>query len=179
MRLKFVTLLMLLCLAKTINVAAATTNTIGIVNSKIENEHIEKAIEQTPKRQAEIIKQKELRKKKIEREKRKRIAAKRRKETRCWKECGGTFKITCYWIGEDSWGYQTATGIRSRAYETVAVDPNVIPLGSRIKVVFKDGTKRYYHVVDTGSAVKGNVVDVFTETRRDDCWYGAKVYIKR
>lgn len=70
----------------------------------------------------------------------------------------GTFKITVYTPGSDggSWGYQTATGVRSQHLKTCAVDPKVIPLGSTIYV---NGLTLL--ACDTGSAVKGNVIDIF------------------
>ena len=71
----------------------------------------------------------------------------------------GNFKVTYYWPGEDNWGHRTATGVRSSNLYTVAVDPNVIPLGSKILI---DGEE--YLAVDVGGLVKGDHVDIFTET---------------
>ena len=85
----------------------------------------------------------------------------------------GDFKVTYYWPGEDKWGYQTATGVRSSHLYTVAVDPNVIPLGSKILI---DGEE--YIAVDTGNKIKGDVVDIFTEYPIHEC-YHAHVEIVR
>ncbi len=52
----------------------------------------------------------------------------------------------------------TATGTRPR-WGTVAVDPNYIPLGSRLLIDGFEGT--VFTAEDTGSAVKGWVVDVW------------------
>lgn len=70
----------------------------------------------------------------------------------------GKFKITVYTPGSDggTWGYQTATGVRSQHLRTCAVDPKVIPLGSTIHI---NGLTLL--ACDTGSAVKGNVIDIF------------------
>lgn len=70
----------------------------------------------------------------------------------------GQFKITVYTPGSDGgvWGYQTATGVRSQHLQTCAVDPDVIPLGSTIEV---NGLTLL--ACDTGSAVQGNVIDIF------------------
>lgn len=70
----------------------------------------------------------------------------------------GQFKITVYTPGSDGgvWGYQTATGVRSKHLQTCAVDPDVIPLGSTIEV---NGLTLL--ACDTGSAVQGNVIDIF------------------
>lgn len=43
---------------------------------------------------------------------------------------------------------------------SVAVDPAVIPLGSDVLVDYGDGDIRYYRADDTGSAVKGNHIDL-------------------
>lgn len=48
---------------------------------------------------------------------------------------------------------------------SIAVDPNVIPLGSNVLIVFDENKhKKYtgiYKAVDTGSAIKGNKIDIF------------------
>ena len=44
---------------------------------------------------------------------------------------------------------------------TMAVDPNVIPLGSRIVVIYEDGTIEHGRAEDTGGAIKQNRLDVF------------------
>ena len=60
------------------------------------------------------------------------------------------------------WGYQTATGVKSEGLKTCAVDPSVIPLGTTILV---DGI--CLKAVDTGSAVKGNVIDIFYDGTKE------------
>ena len=68
----------------------------------------------------------------------------------------GTFKITQYNPSSDygKWGYQTATGERSRHLATCATDWSVIPKGSIIIVGDLE-----LKVVDNG--VRGRVIDVF------------------
>lgn len=59
---------------------------------------------------------------------------------------------------------------------TVAVDPKVIPLGSKLYI---DGYG-YGKALDVGSAIKGNRIDVFMETEREARKWGSrkvKVYI--
>ena len=51
----------------------------------------------------------------------------------------------------------TATGTRPKEGRTIAVDPQVIPLGS---TVYIEGFG-YYIAEDTGGAIKGNRIDVF------------------
>lgn len=54
----------------------------------------------------------------------------------------------------------TASGVKATPYETCAVDPAVIPLGSVVTVVYDNGEIRAYRAEDTGSGVKGNHIDV-------------------
>lgn len=47
---------------------------------------------------------------------------------------------------------------------TVAADPAVIPLGSRIQVKRAGKYSREYRVTDTGHAVKGRRIDIYMST---------------
>ena len=77
-------------------------------------------------------------------------------------------RITGYWPGEDEWSsrYQSSTGTRLRAGRHCAVDPDIIPLWSKIRIL---NGKREWVAVDTGTAVKSKkasrgklpIVDVF------------------
>ncbi len=79
----------------------------------------------------------------------------------------GRFKVTVY-VPDERWGYSTATGTKSKHLQTCAVDPNVIPLGTTIYV---NGLELY--CCDTGSAVKGNVIDIFYDgTDAEACAWG-------
>ncbi|MBK5252493.1 MAG: G5 domain-containing protein [Peptostreptococcaceae bacterium] len=75
----------------------------------------------------------------------------------------------------------TYSGTRAKR-GTVAVDPREIPLGTRLYIESLDGTRNYGFAVaeDTGSAVKGNIIDLFMESESDVAAYGkrkVKVYI--
>lgn len=55
----------------------------------------------------------------------------------------------------------TASGVRATPYSTVAVDPAMIPLGAVVLVDYGDGAGlRRYRAEDTGSAIKGNRIDL-------------------
>lgn len=54
----------------------------------------------------------------------------------------------------------TAIGVQATPGVTVAVDPEVIPLGSDVLVDYGDGEIHYYRADDTGGAVKGNHIDL-------------------
>lgn len=71
---------------------------------------------------------------------------------------GTDFQVTWYNVTGT-----TASGKYTQDGATVAVDPTVIPLGSILELTFPDG--RVYRRVahDTGSAVKGRIVDVYAD----------------
>ncbi|TCO78638.1 3D domain-containing protein [Marinisporobacter balticus] len=58
----------------------------------------------------------------------------------------------------------------------VAVDPNVIPLGSKLYVKSLDGSKDYgiASAEDTGGAIKGNRIDLYFESPKDVKKYGKR-----
>ncbi|AYJ75166.1 putative cell wall binding protein [Bacillus phage BSP36] len=67
----------------------------------------------------------------------------------------------------------TATGVNLKAnpgQKVIAVDPNVIPLGSRVYV------EGYGEAIaaDTGGAIKGNRIDVFIPSQSEAVNYGRK-----
>ena len=47
---------------------------------------------------------------------------------------------------------------------TAAADPKVLPLGSRVRVHGPDGYIGEFVISDTGSAVKGNHIDIFFDS---------------
>lgn len=81
----------------------------------------------------------------------------------------GEFRITHYCACErccgkspDSpWYGITATGTVATEGRTIAVDPSVIPYGSRVAVEYDDGRTCYYIAEDCGGAIKGLEVDVY------------------
>lgn len=54
----------------------------------------------------------------------------------------------------------TASGVQATPGITVAVDPNVIPLGADVLVDYGDGEIHYYRADDVGGAVKGSHIDL-------------------
>lgn len=75
----------------------------------------------------------------------------------------------------------TASGTKARP-GAVAVDPRVIPLGTRLYIESLDGWGDYGFATaeDTGGAIKGNKIDLFYHSSRDVANFGrrnVKVYI--
>lgn len=74
-------------------------------------------------------------------------------------------------------GFRTATG-RTPAVGMVAVDPSVIPLGSKLYI---EGYG-YATASDTGASIRGNTLDLFMENRSQCLNWGrrvVKVYVLR
>lgn len=75
----------------------------------------------------------------------------------------------------------TASGMRAQ-YGVIAVDTNVIPLGTKLYVEAVDGSWVYGYCVagDTGSGIRGNRIDLFYNSRVEALSFGrrqANVYI--
>jgi 3D (Asp-Asp-Asp) domain-containing protein len=81
----------------------------------------------------------------------------------CIKCCGKTPQHPAYGI--------TASGKRATPGRTVAVDPNVIPLGSTVIV---NGTE-FYVAEDTGKAIKGNRLDICFSTHESALQFGRQI----
>ncbi len=83
----------------------------------------------------------------------------------------GRFKLTAYSGPQGGKAKAiTATGTSACAGRTVAVDPRVIPLGSRI---FIEGVGERI-AEDIGSGVKGNHIDVYLPSVSDATRFGVK-----
>lgn len=81
----------------------------------------------------------------------------------------------------DKWYGITASGTKVRP-GVVAVDPKVIPLGTKLYIESLDGTPDYGYAIaeDTGGAIKGNKIDLFMESAKKVNAFGrrkVKVYI--
>lgn len=89
-----------------------------------------------------------------------------------------TMQATAY---DPTAGSRTAMGTRARV-GAVAVDPRVIPLGSRLYIESADGFPSYGYATaeDTGGAIKGNRIDLFYATNSQALRFGrrnVKVYV--
>lgn len=71
------------------------------------------------------------------------------------------------------WGNKTHLGTQVRP-GVIAVDPKVIPLGSKVFIQYPDGHGEYATAEDTGGAIKGNRIDVAKWTVREAEKFGMK-----
>ena len=83
--------------------------------------------------------------------------------------------LTCNATAYTHTGYNTASGTYPRL-GSVAVDPKVIKLGTKLYIVSEDGKWVYGYCVaeDTGGAIKGNKVDLFFNTNAECIQFGRR-----
>lgn len=84
----------------------------------------------------------------------------------------GRFKVVYYGPqrrADGSYSTTTATGATCRVGVTVAVDPAVIPLGSKVYVdgISIAGNGGYFTAQDTGGAIKGNIIDIYVSSEEE------------
>ena len=81
------------------------------------------------------------------------------------------FRATWYNAGINSTGKSkgqlgygiTSSGREVQRFVTAAVDPSVIPMGSYFVVKYPDGGYQIRRADDTGGAIKGHLVDLYTD----------------
>lgn len=146
-----------------------------IKNSRLElvnkeyNEYL-KYIEDK-KRKEEEEKQRLLKQRQLEEQKKREKEKKAKVNENQWKTA--KFKITFYCgcsICNGQWtGQPTKSGTIPKQGRTIAVDPNIIPLGTEVYI---DGKK---HIAeDTGSAIKGYIIDYYIDNHEEALKLGVK-----
>lgn len=106
------------------------------------------------------------------------------KEAECTDVYLGEYTLTAYCAcsrccGSYADGY-TATGTLATEDRTIAVDPSVVPYGSKVLLIWPDGTQHEYIAEDCGSGVNGQHIDVFFESHEAARVFGvqqAAVYL--
>ena len=73
------------------------------------------------------------------------------------------------------WAGVTSTGMQM-GYGVIAVDPTVIPYGTRMYIESVDGKYKYGYAIagDCGGAIKGKKVDLFYWSRTDCLNFGRR-----
>lgn len=77
----------------------------------------------------------------------------------------GLMKCSAYCPCEEcseGWGRQTHSGKTAEAGRTIAVDPSVIDIGSKVKI-----GNHIYVAEDVGSAVVGDTIDIFFDSHQE------------
>lgn len=84
---------------------------------------------------------------------------------------GGPLDITGPWMsftatwytpsGGEGNGLTTRSGLPVST-KIIATDPSIIPLGSIVEIQYPDGHTEIRIAADTGGAIHGNIIDVFT-----------------
>lgn len=90
------------------------------------------------------------------------------------------FQATAYYCEPNAWN-TTYTGTEARV-GAIAVDPNFIPLGTKMYIVSADGEYVYGYCIaeDTGGAIKGKIVDLYFNTYDECIQFGrrdVKIYV--
>ena len=80
-----------------------------------------------------------------------------------------TFSATAYSVDG-----QTASGNQTREGRTVAADPKVLPLGTRIQISGAGPYSGTYVVHDSGPTISGREVDIFLESQAEAKRFGRK-----
>ena len=100
-------------------------------------------------------------------------------KAKTWRSLG-KFEITYYCTGACCNGNSlgiTASGRRLTPEVSIAVDPRIIPLGSKVRIGGK-----VYRADDTGGAIVGNRIDVCVSSHAKACRLGRTrktVYVKK
>ena len=83
----------------------------------------------------------------------------------------GVFNTTAYCLHGT-----TSTGVTPRVGVTIAVDPKVIPYGSKLRLVRKDtGEEIGYRIAqDCGGAIKGKRLDIYLSSEKECRQWGRK-----
>lgn len=90
----------------------------------------------------------------------------------------GSFRVTAYCHCVKCCGKSdgiTATGTKVKEGRTIAVDPDVIPLGSKVEL---DG--HTYIAEDVGGAINGNKIDIYFNSHEEALIWGVqykKIYL--
>ena len=87
----------------------------------------------------------------------------------------GKFKITAYCPCSKCCGQWadgiTSTGVTASEGRTIAVDPKVIPYGSKVMIAGNE-----YIAEDCGGAIKENRIDIYFESHDDALEYGVQTH---
>lgn len=68
----------------------------------------------------------------------------------------------------------TATGTQATEGRTIAVDPDIIPYGTQVLLIWPDGTQHTYISEDCGGGITGNRLDVYFDSHEAARQFGVQ-----
>jgi 3D (Asp-Asp-Asp) domain-containing protein len=70
----------------------------------------------------------------------------------------------------------TSTGTKARPWYTIAADPKIIPMNSKvfISALIDTPSRGWFRVEDTGGAIRGHRLDICMPTRKEALQFGVK-----
>ena len=152
----------------------------GKVNAA-EAENVNTSVEATSEEQKNIAttetkattetQTKEKKAKKNSKKKAKKKGKKKKKKDSWSHEFHVTAYCGCYECSEQ-YGTQTSTGVTAESGRTIAVDPEVIPYGSKVEI-----NGHIYTAEDCGGAINGYDIDIFMDDHEATDTFGSQ-YIK-
>lgn len=90
--------------------------------------------------------------------------------------------VTAYCpCNECSEGYEsmTSTGVKAKAGNTIAVDPDVIPYGSTVVIYYDKELIGIFTAEDCGGAIKGKKIDIYFDNHDETIKWGRKKCIAK
>ena len=85
------------------------------------------------------------------------------------------FHVTAYcgcYSCSEGYGTQTSTGVTAEAGKTIAVDPNVVPYGSKVQI-----NGHTYVAEDCGAAIKGYDIDIYMDEHSSTDRFGSQYIV--
>ena len=99
--------------------------------------------------------------------------AKKQEEVK--KGCTHEFHVTAYcgcYSCSEGYGTQTSTGVTAEAGRTIAVDPDVVPYGSKVQI-----NGHTYVAEDCGGAINGYEIDIYMDEHSSTDRFGSQYIV--
>ena len=88
----------------------------------------------------------------------------------------GNFKLTAYcpcYSCSEGYGNNTASGKKAKPNHTIAVDPKVIPYGTKV-IIERNGVYYEYVAEDCGGAIKNKIIDIYFGSHSETTNFGVR-----
>lgn len=109
---------------------------------------------------------------KLEKEEKEQEAKKQEEVKKGWTH---EFHVTAYcgcYSCSEGYGTQTSTGVTAEAGRTIAVDPNVVPYGSKVQI-----NGHTYVAEDCGGAINGYEIDIYMDEHSSTDRFGSQYIV--